>query len=145
MLDIKKEEETARQLYIYANNSYKEIGKLLDRDEETISRWAKKGKWSEQKEMMQNIGSMRLTITMNLYQKAMEKSNGDFSFDEMNKAAAAINAFAPNRPDFDNALRFAQEFLIYLTSLPKTDENIAFVETYNQRIALFLKEYEKKR
>lgn len=143
MGDFKNEEETARQLYIYANNTYKDIGNLLQRDEETISRWAKKGNWHEQKQAMSSIGTMRLTITTNLYKKALEKSNDVFTFDEMAKAAAAINAFAPNRPDFDNAMKFAQEFLIYLSKLGKNEDNITFIETYTLRMGMFLKEYEK--
>lgn len=144
MSDFIHKEETARQLYIFANNSYKEIGKLLERDEETISKWAKKGKWQEQKVAMESIGQMRLVITKNLYQKALEKSNGVFTFDEMTKAASAINAFAPNKPDFDNAMKFAQEFLLYLSSLPKSDTNTQFIETYTQRMGMFLKQYENK-
>jgi Holliday junction resolvase RusA-like endonuclease len=145
MGDFKNEEETARQLYIYANNTYKDIGNLLQRDEETISRWAKKAKWHEQKEAMSSIGTMRLTITTNLYKKALEKSNDVFTFDEMTKAAAAINAFAPSRPDFDNALKFANEFLIFLSNLPKNDENTNFIEIYSKRVGIFLQQYETQR
>lgn len=137
------EEETARQLYVFANNSFKEIGKLLGKDEETISRWEKKGKWIQQKKAMESIGELRLTITKNLYLKTLEKSAGEFTFDEMAKAATAINAFSPKRPDFDNAMKYAQEFLIYLSALPKNGDNISFIETYTQRMGMFLKQYEK--
>ncbi len=144
MIEGKNEEETAKQLYLYAFNTFKEIGKLLGRDEETISRWAKKGKWAEQKKEIETIGDMRLQITLNLYRKAYEKSQSNFNFDEMNKAAAAINAFSPKRPDFDNAMKFAQEFLLYCAAnLPQTTENTLFIETYTQRVGNFLKEYEK--
>ncbi len=137
------EEETARQLYIFINHSYKEIGRLLNKDEETIARWAKKGKWIEQKQAMESIGEMRLNITKNLYLKALEKSTGIFTFDEMAKAATAIAAFSPKRPDFDNAMKYAQEFLLYLCALPKNENNIAFIETYTERMGMFLKQYEK--
>jgi hypothetical protein len=86
---------------------------------------------------------MRLNITKNLYLKALEKSTGIFTFDEMAKAATAIAAFSPKRPDFDNAMKYAQEFLLYLCALPKNEENIAFIETYTERMGMFLKQYEK--
>ena len=102
-----EQKQAAQDLFVYSQNSQKDIAILLNVTEATISRWKDEGKWDE---LRGSISLSQNEIVANILRSAAELSKQTpVNADALSKLAVSLEKFKPTKATITNYINAFQD------------------------------------